>query len=132
MKNLLILLSISLILASCKPKNDCKAGSGGNLVIKASTVHHTRLVPGCTVYVKYNANEFPGTDFSVYEVTVKAKNDESFVTIPGLKCGNYDLYAQGIDSLLSPVNWIVKGGIPFSTSQDKDTISISIPITEGD
>ena len=133
MKGIKIVVILAIVfITSCK-EDKCKGGgAGGNLTIKATTVHHSRPIPGCTIYVKYNATEFPGEDVTKYDFSIKADNDKTFAFVSNLTCGEYYFYAVGIDSLLDPSNWICKGGITYSTSQEQDTIAISVPITEGD
>ncbi len=141
MKNLIrhlpfSLLAISILFtASCKEdkkKDNCPEGRTGQLKIIATMVHHTRPIKGCSVFVKYNATEFPGTDTSKYDYRVKAGNDTAVAVIDSLNCGSYYIYAVGIDSLLDPANWIVKGGLPYSTSNKTGTVNLNVYITEGD
>lgn len=115
---------------SCK-EDDCKAGSGGSLTVAAKMIHHTREIKGCTVYVKFNTQDFPGASPANYDLTFKANDSTSIAYLRGLNCGNYYLYAVGIDSLILPPNNVVKGGIPFSTSQKEGTQNINLYVTEG-
>lgn len=115
---------------SCK-EDDCKAGSDGALTVAAKMIHHTREIKGCTVYVKFNTQDFPGSTPANYDLTFKANDSTSIAYLRGLNCGNYYLYAVGIDSLILPPNNVVKGGIPFSTSQKEGTQNINLYVTEG-
>jgi hypothetical protein len=142
MKNWLVyLLAGALIFSGCKdddedpvpaPVSNCVAGKGDFLSLNIRTVHHTRPVSGCKVYIKYNTNSFPGEITSVYDDSLQIPNDTVAGTFSGLKCGKYYLYATGIDSLLDPTVWIVKGGIPFSTEYNDTTLNVSVYVTEGD
>jgi hypothetical protein len=116
---------------SCK-EEDCKAGSGGGLTVAAKIIHHTREIKGCTVYVKFNTQDFPDTSLSNYDLSFKANDTTSVAYLRGLNCGDYYFYAMGIDSLLTPPNNVVKGGMPFSTAQKEGTQSINLYVTEGD
>jgi hypothetical protein len=134
-KKFSLFLMTVLVLAfasGCKKKNECEAGSGGSLTVLANMIHHTRPIKGCRVYVKFNTSEFPGESPSNYDLSFKADDSTSIAKLTGLNCGDYYLYATGIDSLLDPSNNIVKGGSPFSTSQKEGTQSWNIYITEGD
>ena len=123
----LLLIAGSVLFYSCKDK--CKAGSGGNLTFVLSPKHHVKAIPGCTVRIKFNAKEFPGANGS-YEINTQAAPGENSVTVSGLKCGDYYIYATGIDTSLSGPDQSVKGGIPYSTEQESGTIYLDIPVTE--
>lgn len=110
----------------------CVGGTGGNLKLIARTVHHTRAIKGCKVYIKYNTNSFPGEVTSVYDDSLQIPADTVEGAFENLKCGKYFLYATGIDSLLDPSTWIVKGGIPFSTELDSGVVNVTVYVTEGD
>ena len=114
------------------PVTECVGGTGGNLTLIARTVHHTRAIKGCKVYIKYNTNLFPGEVTSVYDDSLQIPADTVEGAFMNLKCGKYFLYATGIDSVLDPASWIVKGGIPFSTQLDSGTVNVTVYVTEGD
>jgi len=117
----------------CKKKDECTAGQGGNLTIVAKTFHHTKPIPGCTLYIKYCTQEYPGdNNYSAYDKSYKIANDTFQIAVNGLQNGEYYLYALGVDSALSPSNNIVKGGIPFSTDQKDGTVYLTVPVTDGD
>ena len=134
MKSYKLFLIAILFITSCNSckEDDCKAGSGGGLTVAAKMIHHIREIKGCTVYVKFNTQDFPGEAASSYDMTFKANDTTSIAYLSGLNCGDYYIYAVGIDSLLTPPNNVVKGGIPFSTSQKEGTQSINLYVTEGD
>jgi hypothetical protein len=134
MKSISLFLITFLFVASfssCK-EDDCKAGTNGGLTVAAKMIHHTREIKGCKVYVKFNTQEFPGEAAANYDLTFKANDSTSIAYLRGLNCGDYYLYAVGIDSLILPPNNVVKGGIPFSTSQKEGTQNINLYVTEGD
>ncbi|CAN5493543.1 hypothetical protein BH11BAC2_BH11BAC2_14480 [soil metagenome] len=134
MKKMVLFISVVTIafaIPSCK-KTDCNAGSGGDVTVVARMVHHSRAINGCTVYVKYCAKDFPGADTSKYDLSFKAAFDTPEVALTGLKSGDYYLYATGVDSLLDPSTWIVKGGIPFSTNLSSGSVNQTVFVTEGD
>ena len=134
MRSLYLIFVFTLFITSCNSckEDDCKAGSGGGLTIAAKMIHHIREIKGCTVYVKYNTQDFPGGSPSNYDLSFKANDSTSIAYLRGLNCGDYYLYAVGIDSLLTPPNNVVKGGMPFSTAQKEGTQSINLYVTEGD
>jgi hypothetical protein len=126
---LYIFLSVLILnFNSCK-EDECKAGGGGNLTLKLSTFHHTNPITGCTVKIKFNAKDFPGEN-GEYDIVTQQVAGENFVNVTGLKCGEYYMFAVGVDSSLTDPDKTVKGGIPFSTEQESGIIEISIPVTE--
>lgn len=129
-------LSSVFLFQGCKPEEEdgdnCSPGRSGNLRIVLNMIHHTRPIKGATVYIKYGAVEFPGEDPGLYDYSTTANALSSFAAIDSLACGQYYIYAVGIDSLLDPVNWICKGGIPYHTSASSGTDSLNVYITEGD
>lgn len=133
---LAILLSFSVI--SCKDDKEevvvdnCPEGRTASLTIVTKMVHHTRPINGCRVFIKFGATNFPGEDTTKYDYAVTSDWNSPYATIDSLNCGSYYLYAVGIDSLLDPSNWIVKGGLPYSTTATAGTDSINVFITEGD
>lgn len=82
----------------CLTLSCTKAGSGGKCSITATVMHENKYVPFAQVYIKYNVNEFPGSDVSVYEATELA-NNEGIVVFDELKRGDYYLYAIGYDTV---------------------------------
>lgn len=130
--------AVALLFQSCRDEEDdpqpdlCIEGRSGELQLVIKMVHHTRPIKGARVFIKYNATEFPGGDTTRYDYAVSAMADSPFATIDSLSCGNYYLYAIGIDSLLDPTNWICKGGLPYRTDLSVGTDSINVYITEGD
>ncbi|MBL7922715.1 MAG: hypothetical protein JNL88_00810 [Bacteroidia bacterium] len=131
------ILVMSLFSCQCKEDkkeepDNCLEGRNGQLTLVTKMLHHARPIPGCRVFVKFNATEFPGEDTSLYDYKMTADWNSPYVSIDSLACGNYYLYAIGIDSLLDPSNWVCKGGLPFSTTQQVGSDSIHVYITEGD
>lgn len=124
----LLIISTIFATSSCK-KDKCKAGTGGDLTLKFNTVHHSKGIPGCTVRIKFDTQDFPGAN-GVYDITKTANDTITFVTFSGLNCGDYYIYGTGIDSSLTSTNKTVKGGIPYSTTQSNGTIELTLPITE--
>jgi hypothetical protein len=126
------LLIASSILTFCKKKTECTAGSGGNLTIVAFPQHHGKTIYNKgnypdTVYIKFNTQDFPGPNPASYDIKFVGDSGEDHVHCHGLQCGNYYLYAVGLDT---SINQRVTGGIPFSTSQQSGEIDLNIPVTE--
>jgi hypothetical protein len=109
-----------LVCASCK-KNE----AGGKAEIKGRIAHHSKAIGNATVYIKYDATEFPGKTVSAYDTYVKgdAQGNYSF------KCykGDYYLYAVGIDSLAVPT--LVEGGVPVHV-RSKEFVRADIAVAE--
>lgn len=135
---MLVILCICSLLSfqGCKPEEEdgdnCSPGRSGNLRLVLNMIHHTRPIKGATVYIKYGAVEFPGEDPGLYDFSVTADTLSSFATVDSLACGQYYIYAVGIDSLLDPVNWMCKGGVPYNTTASSGVDSLNVYITEGD
>lgn len=118
----LVLLLLFAIYAGCK-KNQL----GGKSKVRGVVAHHGKAIPNATVYIKFNAKDFPGEDISAYESSVTA-NQSGYYEINNFYKGNYYLYAVGTDTDI-PSPYIVKGGIPVSlkSREEKD---IDIPVSE--
>ena len=121
----LAIISLSLIIIaiffSCK-KNQL----GGNRVITGVVAHHSKVIANSTVFIKFNASEFPGSDTTLYDAKVKADGNGNYT----IKCykGNYYLYGYGYDyDILYP--YIVVGGLPVHVGSKK-TVQVDIAVTE--
>lgn len=129
MKNSVVLFIALLIIAfaftSCS-----KPGLGGEATIAAFPKHHDTPIPNTTIYIKYDAKEFPGTDVSVYDDAQVAEphaGGDPHAHFEGLKKGDYYLYGVGFDS---SINQIVTGGIPVEITEKAGEIEIVVPVTE--
>lgn len=129
MKHILILFSGILVLtvsfSACN-----KAGLGGEASILAFPKHHDDPIPNATIYIKYDAKEFPGTDVSVYDdadVASVHPGEDPHVHFDNLNKGNYYLYGIGFDS---SINQIVTGGIPLEITEKSGEVEIVVPVTE--
>lgn len=132
-----LVCSMAIVFTACKDKEEedkdnCLEGRTGALTLVPRFIHHTRPIPGCRVFIKYGATEFPGEDTTKYDYRLSADWSSSYAAIDSLACGNYYIYAIGIDSLLDPSNWVCKGGRPYNTTANSGVDSLSVYITEGD
>jgi hypothetical protein len=131
----LSVLGIGLLLftsISCDKKEDCVAGTGGNVTIAAFPKHHGEVIYSQanypdTAYLKFNTQDFPGESPLDYDLVVVAEEGEDHVHISGLKCGEYYIYMTGWDT---SINQRVKGGIPYSFEQTSGEIDLTVPVTE--
>lgn len=123
MKHLPILLTaiVLTMLFAC-----VKEGPGGKCVIKGSVKHHDSLIPGATVYIKYNATESPGDDITKYDASVNA-NSAAYYEFADLRKGDYYLFAVGFDS---SINQPVYGGIPVKLKTKTEVLEVDIPVVE--
>jgi hypothetical protein len=101
MKYVAVALFFIFSLVSCKKKNDTNPdGSAivkGSITLSVTVMHHTWPVTGISVFMKKNAEAYPGPDTTLYEWT--AQTDASgIVLIRDLFPGKYFLYAKGFDS----------------------------------
>ena len=128
----LLVVSMLSSLSSCSKKNDCNAGTGGSLTIVAFPQHHGRSIYSRenyrdTIFVKFNASDFPGVNPSSYDTKFIGDSGTNFVTLNGLQCGNYYFYGVGWDTT-GPYR--VTGGIPYSTIQKTGSLNLAVPVTE--
>ena len=120
-KIIIAIVSISLFaVTACK-----KEGMGGKASVKGYVKHHSIFIPNATVFIKYAATEFPGSDVSIYNTSVQA--DASwYYEIKNLQKGNYYLYGVGYDPNIS-VN--VYGGLSVKLKR-KETIEANVAVVE--
>jgi hypothetical protein len=126
-----LLLGMTLLF-SCKKDDNCNAGTGGNLTLVIFPEHHGESIYSQgnyrdTVYIKFNTQEFPGTNPSSYDLIAVGDSGENHVHVHGLTCGDYYIYAVGIDTSLGER---VFGGRPFSTSETSGELSIDVAVVE--
>lgn len=109
---------------SCERKNEEVAGKGGNATLKVTPQHHAENIDSCTVYLKYNAQDMPGS----YDEEVKCivENGKPVATFSGLKKGDYYVYGKGWDPDFEQV---VVGGTPYKITEET-TYNINVPVTE--
>jgi hypothetical protein len=124
-KSALYLLLFVIIISACT-----KAGTGGNNTLYAYPFHHAKPIPNATIYIKYGAKTFPGTDVSAYDdnkVAMVYAGENPHAIFTGLNKGYYFLYGVGFDSALGlPVT----GGIPMQITKKSGETDIDVPITE--
>ena len=116
----LLLLTVSFY--SCDPDDP---GLGGESSVSGKVVHHDDPIPNALVFIKFGAKEFPGSDSTVYDLSVIADQNGDY-SITGLKKGDYYLYGTGFDAA---INQAVFGGIPISLGKKED-LSSDLPVTE--
>jgi hypothetical protein len=120
MRRIILGIIVLVISFSCK-KNQL----GGNSTVLGKVFHHSKAIAGASVYIKFNAKEFPGTDVSVYDSKVLADKDGNY----SFTCykGDYYLYGVGIDNQSPPLP--VFGGTPLHI-RSNESITIDIAVTE--
>jgi hypothetical protein len=111
-----------------------KGGTGGKATLVVYLKHHGITVKNHvgypdTVFVKFGADELPGTAANDFDAIFVGAQGEDYVRCEGLKKGKYYLYAAGMDSA-GPYR--VTGGIPYQIKfrDRKDEINIDIPVKE--
>lgn len=107
---------------SCK-----KNGFGGGSGVSGIVSHHGKPIPDATVYIKFNAKDFPGEDLSVYEGRVYS-NANGYYEITNFYQGDYYLYAIGSDPAIA-APFTVKGGVSVSLGM-KERKDVDIPVGE--
>lgn len=121
MKKIIALSSLLLLIfcLSCK-KNQL----GGKSTIKGSVVHHSQIIPNATVYIKFNAKDFPGPDAGAYDDKVVADAEGRYE----IKCykGDYYLYGVGYDNSIKEA---VTGGLAVHI-RNNETVNVDVAVTE--
>lgn len=138
MELLKITLSATLVISflsifSCR-KEGCEAGTGGEVTLKIMPEHHGVPIYNSqnyrdTVYVKFNATDFPGPDRSNFDLIMWGNANENFVKVSGLKCGQYYIMVSGFDT---SAQWNIRvvGGIPLNFSESSGEKAVTVPVTE--
>ena len=124
-------ISSIFVTSSCKKTDNCDAGTGGSLTLVAKLKHHGVVIPNDsaspdTVWVKFNTQDWSGAPAG-YDARFIGEEGEDHVHISGLRCGDYYLYAAGLDTA-GP--FVVRGGNKFSTEQNEGEIQVDISVTE--
>lgn len=120
--SILILLISAFAVFSCK-----KNGFGGSSGVSGIVSHHGKPIPDATIYIKFNAKDFPGEDLSVYDGKVYS-NVNGYYEITNFYQGDYYLYAIGYDYAIS-APYVVDGGLSVSLGS-KERKDIDIPVGE--
>lgn len=124
MKKIVLLaftIFITIFFLACK-KNQLD----GKHTVKGNVAHHSKAIPNATVFIKFNAKEFPGEDTTLYDAKVRADADGNY----SFKCyrGDYYLYGFGYDyDILAP--YYVVGGTPVKV-RSKKTVNVDVAVTE--
>lgn len=111
----------SLLLFSC-----IKNQLGGNSKINGTVKHHSKAIAYATVFIKFNATEFPGTDTLQYDSKLKADENGQFLL--KLYKGDYFLYGYGYDYAI-PAPYLVKGGVAVKLRSNENS-DITVAVTE--
>jgi hypothetical protein len=103
------------------------AGTGGNVTIVAFPKHHGVDTRPYHAYIKFNTQEFPGTNPSAYDLDILADTTENHIEIENLKRGKYFIYMTAYDTAIAE---LVFGGIPITITQTSGEIDINVPVVE--
>lgn len=87
----ILLLCVALTFTTCY-----KAGTGGKASLNIHVFNGNEIVPYATVYVKYNASTWPGTNASYHNEAVC--DHSGFALFNKLKKGDYYFYATKYDT----------------------------------
>jgi hypothetical protein len=112
-----------LVSFSAGCSKDTPESVSGNLSLEISALHHSWGVPNLPVFLKKNANDFPGEDTSIYEYSTLTDNNGSAL-FDQLHPGNYYVYAKGYD-LIWADTVIGKKNIRLVTST-----RLTLPVSE--
>ncbi len=108
-------------LISCK-----KNQTGGKASLKGIVKHHNKAIPNAYVYIKFNATEFPGKDYQLYDTYVEADSNGNY-SISFFK-GSYYIYAVGRDMDIPPP-YEVSGGLSV-TLRNRENLVKDIAVSE--
>jgi len=122
MQKLIALSALLLLLTGSCKKNQLDGKSS----IKGTVAHHSKEIPYATVFIKFNAKEFPGTDTTAYDAKVRADANGKY----NINCykGDYYLYGFGYDYSIPPP-YIVVGGTPAHI-RNKENLNKDVAVSE--
>lgn len=121
MKNLLYTVIIVFALLGCK-----KNKLGGSGIIEGHMRHHAKAISRGSVFIKFNAKEFPGSDTNIYDAKVRP-DSTGYYKFEVYK-GNYYIYGFGYDFAI-PAPFEVAGGVPVKVRTNEKVVT-ELPVTE--
>jgi len=124
-----LFLLLVLVTSSCKKEGPEDGVVKGTKKIIVTVKHHSRILPGITVYLKYNATEFPGADSTLYDWN-KTSDVSGVAVFEDLFDGNYFLYGKGIDEV---IHLEVIGGATLLVNNSttvNDQLEFTLMVTE--
>lgn len=117
----IITFAFALLLLSCK-KNEL----GGKSTVSGKVAHHSKAIPYASVFIKFDASDFPGKDTTFYDAKVSADVTGNY-SISTYK-GKYYLYSFGFDYAIDPP-YHVLGGVPVNV-RNNEKVQTDIAVTE--
>lgn len=121
-KILLYLLSFLFLIPLACRKNQL----GGKSSVSGFVKHHSKSIAFASVFIKFDAKEFPGSDTTIYDAKLRADENGAY-TFSCYK-GNYYLYSHGYDYAI-PAPHIVVGGTPVNVRMNEN-VDLNIAVTE--
>lgn len=115
-------MALAAFAVACEPE----PGLGGKARIRGVASHHAAVIPSTRVFIKYDANESPGTLTTLYDDSTVAGSDGRF-EFSELQRGVYYLYGIGWDSAIGQV---VRAGIPVVLTERNEVEDVILPVTE--
>lgn len=118
-----------LFSAGCKKKDTQDQIIYGSFSVDITVMHHSWNVPNIPVYLKKNADQFPGFDSSVYEYKAIADSDGK-AQFEHLYPGKYYLFSKGYDYYFGAE---VVGASPLvlnNPDSQNETIQVTIMVSE--
>ena len=107
--------------------SSCKKKEKGNVTLIAFPKHHEKETRPLRALVKFNSEEFPGTNPALYDLVIEADTTKNFIKIESLNIGNHFIYMNAFDTTIPAT---VIGGIPINITQPEGELNIDIPVTE--
>ncbi|MBL7917973.1 MAG: hypothetical protein JNM96_06220 [Bacteroidia bacterium] len=121
MRKLYFVVIVLFVVLSCK-----KNKLGGSGVIEGHMRHHAKAISRGTVFIKFNAKEFPGSDTNIYDAKVHP-DTTGYYKFEVYK-GNYYVYGFGYDFSI-PAPYQVAGGVPVKVRTNEKVVA-DLPVTE--
>lgn len=123
--NLFLGLFLMLFMLSCRKRET--AGVGGNCDLYVHVKHHNLVIDSATVFLKFNAQDFPADSSYDLQAEVENSNGENVAIFKGLKNGSYYAFAHGWDFSIFEH---VEGALPTELGSKEQRIDITIQVTE--
>jgi hypothetical protein len=125
---ILLLILTTFIFLGCKKESDDQSISGTirlNVLVK----HHNVALKGIPVYLKSNAESFPGRDAGKYDISTST-DASGKAEFNKLFPGNYYLYAYGWDALVADSVWGYKEAVLNNETVENNEITVGIAVSE--
>ena len=117
----------SVALTACRPDDTSDIGFVSPTELCLTIKHHADIVEDTEVYLKLNAEEFPGYNDLVYDTLIAEAPNAGRVCIEGIVYGKYWAMAKGYDA-----DWgdDVQGAILLELNQFEPVVDTVLTVNE--